>query len=272
MKLKVKGIGHGRADGEVIVSALPLSFLGGVDPSQGRVIDSASDIKGKSFAGKILAFPHGKGSTVGSYVMFQLKKSGTAPLAILNHRSEAIVATGAILAGIPMLTGVPIDALKEGDRMVVDADGGVLEMPDVELRPVVTVIATREDKVLILKRSDRVATHRGHWAGVSGAIRPGEEPIGAAEREMKEETGISISGFGVLAGGEPVYARDGDVVWEVHPFLVDIGGEKISIDWEHDEYRWISPSDLGNYETVPRLDRVIESLLRARSAAGKKVC
>lgn len=272
MRLKVKGIGHGRADGEVIVSALPISFLGGVDPSQGRIVDATSDIKGKSFAGKILAFPHGKGSTVGSYVIFQLKKSGTAPLAILNHRSEAIVATGAILAGIPMLTGVPIDALKEGDRIIVDADGGILEMPGVELRSVVTVIATREDRVLILKRSQKVATHRGLWAGVSGGIQPDEEPICAAEREMKEETGISISKTGALAGGEPVYARDGGVVWEVHPFLVDVGSEKISADWEHDEYRWISPSELGSYDTVPRLDRVIESLLRTRAAAGKKVC
>lgn len=272
MKIKAKGIGHGRAESEIVVSQLPISFLGGVDPAKGAVIEASSDIKGKSFAGKILAFPHGKGSTVGSYVIFQLKKSGTAPAAILNRKAEAIVATGAILAGIPMLTGIPVEMLKEGDRAVIDADEGTMEIPEVEERTVVTVIAKKGDKVLILKRSDKVSTYRGQWAGVSGGLQPGEEPLEAARREMKEETGLILGQEGDVVRGEPIYARDNEVLWKVHPFLAEIKEESIALDWEHDEYRWVSPDEIGDYQTVPKLDKVIESLLKGRSISEKKVC
>lgn len=272
MKIKAKGIGHGRAKSSIVVSQLPISFLGGVDPAIGAVVDTSSDIKGKSFAGKILAFPHGKGSTVGSYVIFQLKKSGTAPAAILNYRAEAIVATGAILAGIPMLTGVPVEVLKEGDRAIIDADEGTLEMPDVEERTVVTVIAKKGDKVLILKRSGKVSTYAGKWAGVSGGLQPGEEPLEAARREMKEETGLSLGQKEIAVRGEPIYARDNEMLWEIHPFLVEIQEESIALDWEHDEYQWVSPGEIGNYQTVPKLEKVIESLLKQQSSAKKKVC
>ena len=272
MKIKAKGIGHGRAESRIVVSQLPISFLGGVDPAKGAVVEASSDIKGKSFAGKILAFPHGKGSTVGSYVIFQLKKSGTAPAAILNHKAEAIVATGAILAGIPMLTGIPVEVLKEGDRAVVDADEGTLEMPDVDERTVVTVIAKKGEKVLILKRSGKVSTYAGKWAGISGGLLPGEEPFEAARREMKEETGLSLGQKAISVRGEPIYARDNEMLWEIHPFLVEIQEESVALDWEHDEYRWVSPAEIGNYQTVPKLDKVVESLLKQQSLAKKKVC
>jgi predicted aconitase with swiveling domain/8-oxo-dGTP pyrophosphatase MutT (NUDIX family) len=272
MKIKAKGIGHGRAESDIVVSQLPISFLGGVDPAKGAVVEASSDIKGKSFAGKVLAFPHGKGSTVGSYVIFQLKKSGTAPAAILNHKAEAIVATGAILAGIPMLTGIPVDVLKEGDRAIVDADEGTIEISDVEERTVVTVIAKKGDKVLVLKRSGKVSTYKGRWAGVSGGLLPGEEPLEAAMREMKEETGLSLRQKEIAVRVEPIYARDNEVLWEIHPFLAEIQEESITLNWEHDEYRWVSPAEVGDYQTVPKLDKVIESLLKGQSNAEKKVC
>lgn len=272
MIIKAKGIGHGRAESSVVVSQLPISFLGGVDAAKGAVVEASSDIKGKSFTGKILAFPHGKGSTVGSYVIFQLKKSGTAPSAILNHKAEAIVATGAILAGIPMLTGIPVEILQEGDRAVIDADAGTMEIPGVEERAVVTVIAKKGGNVLILKRSSKVSTYQGRWAGVSGGINPGEEPFDAAKREMKEETGLGIGSKEIVVRGDPIYARDNEILWKIHPFLAEIGEESMTLDWEHDEYRWVSPAQIGDYQTVPKLGKVIESLLKRQSIAEKKVC
>jgi len=272
MKLKAKGIGHGRAESSVVVSQMPISFLGGVDTAKGAVVEASSDIRGKSFAGRILAFPHGKGSTVGSYVIFQLKKSGTAPAAMVNHKAEAIVATGAILAGIPMLTGIPADILREGDQAVIDADAGSMELPNVVERTVVTVILKRGDKVLILKRSDKVATYKGQWAGVSGGLQQGEEPVEAARREMAEETGLNLGKDEMTVSGHPIFARDEEVLWKIHPFLAEIQQESMTLDWEHDECRWVSPADIRNYQTVPKLDKVIESLLREQSIAKKKVC
>jgi len=245
--IRTKGIGHGCAEGSIVVSHMPISFLGGVDPSKGCVVEQGSDIMLESFAGKILSFPHGKGSTVGSYVIFQLKKSGTAPAAIINQKAEAIVATGAILAGIPMLTGIPMEILKPGDKAVINADEGTIELPNVIGKVVVTVIVRRQDKILIMKRSNKVNTYKEHWAGASGGMLPGENPADAASRELREETGIIVTPKQMTVQGEPVYARDGGTLWKVFPFLVDVEAEDVKIDWEHDEYRWITLPELDRY-------------------------
>ncbi|MBP1912476.1 DUF126 domain-containing protein [Thermococcus stetteri] len=128
MKLKGRKIVGGKAEGEVIVSKKPLSFLGGVDSETGIVTDAESDIKGQSIAGKILVFPRGKGSTVGSYVIYALKKNNKAPKAIIVGEAETIVATGAIIAGIPMIDGVDVSKLRTGMRVRVDADTGEVEI------------------------------------------------------------------------------------------------------------------------------------------------
>ena len=130
MKLKGRKVVGGKAEGELIVSKKPLSFLGGVDPETGIVTDAESDIRGQSIAGKILAFPRGKGSTVGSYVIYALKKNGKAPKAIIVGEAETIVATGAIIAGIPMVQGIDVSKLKSGTRVRVDADLGEVEVEE----------------------------------------------------------------------------------------------------------------------------------------------
>ncbi|WP_297516484.1 DUF126 domain-containing protein [Thermococcus sp.] len=130
MKLKGRKVVGGKAEGELIVSQKPLSFLGGVDPETGIVTDAESDIRGQSIAGKILAFPRGKGSTVGSYVIYALKKNGKAPKAIIVGEAETIVATGAIIAGIPMVQGIDVSKLKSGTRVRVDADAGEVEVEE----------------------------------------------------------------------------------------------------------------------------------------------
>ncbi|ASJ00920.1 DUF126 domain-containing protein [Thermococcus gorgonarius] len=128
MKFKGRKIVGGKAEGELIVSQKPLSFLGGVDPETGIVTDAESDIRGESIAGKILAFPRGKGSTVGSYIIYALKKNGKAPKAIIVGEAETIVSTGAIIAEIPMVDGIDVSKLKTGMRVRVNADEGEVEL------------------------------------------------------------------------------------------------------------------------------------------------
>lgn len=124
MKLKGRKISGGKVRGVALVSRKPLSFLGGVDPKTGVIKDTESDIKGESIKDKILVFPRGKGSTVGSYVIYQLKKNGVAPKAIIVEDAETIVATGAIIAGIPMIDRIEISKIKTGQIIEVDADKG----------------------------------------------------------------------------------------------------------------------------------------------------
>ncbi|HID26635.1 MAG TPA: DUF126 domain-containing protein [Methanosarcinales archaeon] len=129
MKIKARSISKGKASGEVLISKDPISFYGGVDPNTGVVLEKGHDIQGKSITGKILLFPHGKGSTVGSYTLYRLKKNNKAPLAIINQECEAIVAVGAIISEIPLIDKLekdPYEFLKNGMKVVVDADKGVL--------------------------------------------------------------------------------------------------------------------------------------------------
>lgn len=102
----------------------PISFLGNVDPETGMVVDPGHELYGRCVAGKVLIFPGGKGSTVGSYVLYQLKKRGLAPAAMMNVASEPIVAVGAIISDIPLVDGIPEDLLNiaEGKMVTVDAD------------------------------------------------------------------------------------------------------------------------------------------------------
>ncbi len=120
--LRGRTISPGTAEGEALVSPEPIGFYGGVDPKTGVVIEKGHPLEGQNVAGKILVFPCGKGSTVGSYVIYGLAKNSVAPAAIINEETETIVATGVILAGIPCVDGVDISSIKTGDRVRVRAE------------------------------------------------------------------------------------------------------------------------------------------------------
>jgi predicted aconitase with swiveling domain len=129
--INCRKISKGHAQGEVIVTKDSISFLGGVDPKTGVIIDSQHELYGKKISGKILVIPSGKGSTVGSYVIFQMAKNKTAPSAIISLKAEPIIATGAIMAEIPMVDQPDADILnilKEGDIVEVDADSGIIKI------------------------------------------------------------------------------------------------------------------------------------------------
>lgn len=120
MILKGRIVREGKAEGRAIVSREPISFLGGIDPETGLVIEPGHSLEGQCVTGKILVFPTGKGSTVGSYTLYRMSHSGTAPLAIVNAQSEAIVAVGAIISDIPMVDLVDISQIRTGDWLRID--------------------------------------------------------------------------------------------------------------------------------------------------------
>ena len=103
MILRGRKIVGGTAEGEALISTEPVSFYGGVDPDTGVIIEPGHPCFGVSVSGRVFVFPTGKGSTVGSYVIYRMWKQGTAPVAIINRETEAIIATGCVLAGIPLV-------------------------------------------------------------------------------------------------------------------------------------------------------------------------
>jgi hypothetical protein len=123
-----RGISKGVGEGQVLVSNAPISFLSGVDPDTGIVVEKGHPIEGRCIAGTVLAFDHGKGSTVGSYVLYALSRNGHAPAAIVNREAEPIIAVGAIIGEIPMIDHIDISLLSDGGIARVDGETGELEL------------------------------------------------------------------------------------------------------------------------------------------------
>jgi hypothetical protein len=128
VKWQGRKIYGGNASGEALVTSMGISFFGGVDPESGVVIERDHELAGQSIAGKVLVFPSGKGSTVGSYTLYRLKQAGKAPAAIINAECETITAVGCIIAEIPCVDQVPVGELHTGQLLEVDGETGVVSI------------------------------------------------------------------------------------------------------------------------------------------------
>lgn len=134
---------------------------------------------------------------------------------------------------------------------------------NLEEKHVVTCFMGHGEKILLLKRSQFVGSYRGRWAGVSGYVEEGNTAYQQALEEIKEETGLDEGDIELAKEGKPLEIVDQkmDRKWIVHPyrFLV-MRADKVEIDWEHTEIRWIDPEDMGEYETVPQLKEAWEEV------------
>jgi len=128
MKLKGRKIYKGIAEGEAIVTKDGISFYGGVDPDTGKVVEVGHELEGQSITGKILVFPTGKGSTVGSYTLYRMKKNNTAPVAIVNEQIDTIIAVGCIISEIPCVDKIDVNEIKTGQKIVVNGSEGTVEV------------------------------------------------------------------------------------------------------------------------------------------------
>jgi predicted aconitase with swiveling domain len=126
--LKGRVIVEGKTEGTALVSTKPISFLGGVDPADGTIKEKNHDLCGQCIRDKILCFPHGHGSTVGSYVLYSLAKKKLAPKAIINIIADPVVAVGAIISNIPMLDQIDISQIRTGNHVEVDTPNGQIKI------------------------------------------------------------------------------------------------------------------------------------------------
>jgi 8-oxo-dGTP pyrophosphatase MutT (NUDIX family) len=129
-------------------------------------------------------------------------------------------------------------------------------------KDIVTSFLVKDGKILLLKRSNKVGTFRGKWAGVSGFIED-ENSLEAALREIKEETGVDSKFLELLKIGIPFDIHDSvnDTIWSINPFLFLFKGDEIKIDWEHDTFEWIYPNEMDNYDTVTNLKKTLFNLI-----------
>lgn len=135
--VKSRVISKGVGEGEALVCHQPIGFNFGVDVSTGVITEHGHELEGKSFKDKVLIFPHGKGSTGGSYVIYQVAQEGTAPAAMINLNTETIIAVGAIMGKIPVVDHLdqdPYELIEDGDWVKVDAINGVVTITKREVR------------------------------------------------------------------------------------------------------------------------------------------
>lgn len=122
MELKARIIKSGKVQGEALVSREPISFFGCVDMETGIVTEKSHELYGKGIKDKILVFPYGKGSTVGSYALYRLKKNNASPKGMINKECEPIIAIGAIISEIPCVDKIPIEKINTGDWVIINAE------------------------------------------------------------------------------------------------------------------------------------------------------
>lgn len=130
-------------------------------------------------------------------------------------------------------------------------------------REVITVFLSHAGKVLVLKRSAKVGTYRGHWSGVSGYLERAD-PLDQAYTEIAEEVGLGRDQLTLIRAGAPVEVVDEAQgrAWRVYPFLFAAREpERIRLDWENIEMRWITPSEVSRLQTVPGLAEVLQQVL-----------
>ncbi|MFX0086635.1 MAG: DUF126 domain-containing protein [Candidatus Hodarchaeota archaeon] len=127
-KLKGRTIYKGMTEGEALVTSHGISFYGGVDPDTGKIVEKGHELEGQSITDKILVFPTGKGSTVGSYVIYQMAKTGTGPKALILKECEAIVAVGCIISDLPCIDQIDTDKIETGMNLSLDAENGIVEI------------------------------------------------------------------------------------------------------------------------------------------------
>ncbi len=131
IKIKARSVTSGIVEGEAIVSQMPISFTGGMDPDTGTIREPSHDLEGRSVAGKILVFPTGKGSTTGSWQFYAAFKRGNAPKGIINVKAEGVVAVSAIITDTPMVHELetdPLELIKTGDFVRINANEGFVEI------------------------------------------------------------------------------------------------------------------------------------------------
>ena len=129
---------------------------------------------------------------------------------------------------------------------------------------IVTSFIRDNEKLLILKRSDKVRSMKGLWAGISGIIENKEEPLSRAKIEIFEEAGITEDKITLIKASEEMRIHSPQYKnheWEIFPFLFESNSPTIKLNWENSDFKWINMEELENYETVPSLQKVLFNLL-----------
>lgn len=256
--IKGRGLSPGKCEAKVALCDQFVSPLGEIGP-EGAITGGLC--AGLKFASKVLIFKGGRGSTVGSYIFLDLKMKGLGPAGIINESAEQMIVTGAIISDIPMVDSIPLDIFLPGDNVRIDGKTGEVEITNVVQKRIATAYLVNDERLLLMKRSDKVSTYPSQYGGVSGYIEKGEKPRETSAREIEEETGVTDAKF--IKEGKEICVRSGSMLFLITPMIFSTRTEEVNLNWENAECEWIDFESLGNYETVPKFT---ETFLKLQSS------
>lgn len=156
-----------------------------------------------------------------------------------------------------------LEVVKKLSKTLPKFPDGRINYSNSDIAPVITVFVKYKDKILLLKRSDKVKTYKGKWNTVAGyldELKPIKEKV---LEELEEEVGIKEDAISAIQFGEPYKFVDEKInkTWIIFPILVELEEKvEIKLDWEHTEFKWVKKEELDNFDTVPNLDKSLESV------------
>jgi len=160
-----------------------------------------------------------------------------------------------------------LDIIKEFEKRLPKFPDGRINYSNSDIAPVIVIFIKYKDKIILLKRSDKVRTYKGKWNTVAGyldEIMPINEKI---LEEIREELKINEDNISIAHIGRSYNFTDSEVEknksWIVHPVLIKLKSRPdIKLDWEHTDYKWIKPEELKNFDTTPHLSKSLECVIK----------
>jgi len=157
------------------------------------------------------------------------------------------------------------ETIKEFAKKLPKFSDGRINYSSSDIAPVITVFVKYKNKILLLKRSNKVRVYQNKWNTVAGyldELKPIREKV---FEEIKEELGIDKSNVSTIIFGKTYEFIDNEVnkTWIVHPVLIELKSKpEIKLDWEHTEYKWIEPRELKKFDIVPKLEESLKRVLK----------
>ncbi len=242
-----RGMAPGTAAGTALVCNQTISPLGEMSKS-GLIVSGPCE--NKSFKNKILVFKGGRGSTVGSYVLLELKNNNIAPAGIINEEAEQVVLTGAIISEIPMIDKVPIDIFADGDFVEMDGKRGTIKITNLIEKEAVAIYLLNKDGALFLERSDKSLPFQSEYNVILKYNENNDTLDLTATHLLTHEYGLSD--VRIIKEGDLIYLRNGNILTKITPILMETLGDTI-ISNKKDNYTWIAQEDLDNYDFPTKL-------------------
>lgn len=261
MRFPARRVTGGKVTGRVARSTIPISFLGELDANTGKVDNRDSELNQRVVSGMILAFPEGRGSTVGPYVLYGAKKRGVAPIAMVVGKADAIVASAAVLAKVPCVTGVDVNILADGEEITVDADEGFIEVPKVEEEQMVTSFLMSTDAKVLLTGVTKGSEQPGTlWGGFAAAFRSEVSGLEQARSLISKGTGLGQDEISLVRAGDTIHLRLKDKVYTYHPFLFRARTADLRPKVTESGIKWLGPGDVRGQDALPGLETVLSRL------------